>query len=281
MQPTQGSGAAVNSPRPGQGPSSAQLQTAGAAPPPPLAATVVTTLEFDLGRFLPSSAPSSASSHETRPSSSPPPELTPFYIANGTELVQGATWEDTFARQIYVDGTPCGLAPLVHKARKTEVRFVCDQSAAQSATQSATQSTTQSAHHSLGPSSPLSGGRGRRSQPRSISLCPFPRVSDGGVDLRLFGGGVGPCAVSPPKVLPCSAHRPRDPLCGNAQQRQRQKEGGERAATHPTDGGEEDRLMSQQAPAQAKEQRTVAGWVQLGEVQHVRHMPLRSKQEAG
>jgi hypothetical protein len=97
----------------------------------PLGPTVVTVLEYDLGRFLPSStSPTSASSTASQTSSTVPPELTPAQIVRGTEIVQGLTWEDTFARQRFTAGTPCGLPDLVNKARRTEVRFVCDQSGA-------------------------------------------------------------------------------------------------------------------------------------------------------
>ena len=119
-------------------PSSVAAGSSHAASPlsgsaPPLGPTVVTVLEFDLGRFLPSSSPSSASSQSARSSSTLPPELTPELIVQGTELVQGVSWEDTYARQLLTQGTPCGLPNLVHKQRKTELRFVCDQATAHTA----------------------------------------------------------------------------------------------------------------------------------------------------
>ena len=114
-------------------PSSASPPVAGSAGgAAPVGPTVVTVLEYDLGRFVPSTSPSSASSHSTRTSSSIPAELTPSIIVQGTELVQGVTWEDTYARQVYTQGTACGLPNLVHKQRRTELRFVCDQSVAHS-----------------------------------------------------------------------------------------------------------------------------------------------------
>ena len=94
----------------------------------PVAATVVTTLEFELGRLWPTQASTSASSHSASPASSVPSELTPAVQVQRTELVQGLTWEDTFARQLYTEGTPCDVGIRKSRPRQTEVRFLCDQS---------------------------------------------------------------------------------------------------------------------------------------------------------
>lgn len=76
--------------------------------------------------MYPSNHPTSAASTAASSASFVAPGLTPSELVQRTELVQGLTWEDTFARQWYKDGTPCDI---VDKKRQTEVRFVCDQQA--------------------------------------------------------------------------------------------------------------------------------------------------------
>ena len=89
------------------------------------AADIVTTAEYELGHFAyRSGAQSAASSHVKGVPAQTGSSVSPTEIVMRTSIVQGASWEDTYVRQLYGNGTACDVKP--GSTRQTEVRFVCD-----------------------------------------------------------------------------------------------------------------------------------------------------------
>ena len=88
------------------------------------AADIVTTAEYELGHFARSSGQSAASSHAKGVPAQTASTVSPTEIVMRTSIVRGATWEETYVRQLYSDGTACDVKP--GSTRQTEVRFVCD-----------------------------------------------------------------------------------------------------------------------------------------------------------
>ena len=88
------------------------------------AADIVTTAEYELGQFAHSHAQSAASSHAKGVPAQTASTVSLAEVVMRTSIVQGASWEDTYVRQLYSNGTLCDVKP--GSTRQTEVRFVCD-----------------------------------------------------------------------------------------------------------------------------------------------------------
>ena len=88
------------------------------------AADIITTAEYELGHFAYSGGQSAASSYAKGVPAQTASTVSPTEIVMRTSIVKGATWEETYVRQLYSDGTACDVKP--GSTRQTEVRFVCD-----------------------------------------------------------------------------------------------------------------------------------------------------------
>ena len=91
---------------------------------------IVTMAEYELGHFVYGNrAHSAATSHAKGGPAQAASSVSPSEVVMRTSIVRGATWEETYVRQLYTDGTACDVKP--GSSRQTEVRFVCDSNSQQ------------------------------------------------------------------------------------------------------------------------------------------------------